>query len=712
MAMANRNIQIKKRRGSLWDNLFPITLSDNVFDESGNTVKQQISQSNSELETTIQNLTNTTSIANEANAKASNPLAALSLAGYKIPLEDLSNEVKDAFTGTTGITTAKGFLENNQGVLYPLKNLVLDGQLNQPEQSVKDIILSAKVLGAKKDKYYVIEYIAKGWNGYWGLRLAEYDRLNNTNTIDGSTRRLLIDYTKDDAPEPADIIVNRTIELKEENLIFNIVYDNSAVPGQGVAIFQHSGGVFNGRGVGCVIHPDNYNYRIEVDNPLGYFDNNRGKTYPLLNVKRDGIVHPVESSVKNSVLSVRVSGADPNKYYCIEWIGNGFESGGNVLYGFGISSFDRNEDGSFNSDTRNEILLYSQSFFPEPTSDVVSRTVNMGSIVFEITYDRTEFYDTDAFNIARPDGGRGYGCVIHPDNYIYKTTDLSDVTTEQMKFTKTGDEFIVFQKQPSGKFLGYSFRHSKRPYLVESNNSNVDVWSFKDASEYSEEGSILRSFYTNTTQDLMIREQHVNDYMGGDAHGDEILDSVEIYVDGRLIDIGRDVEFNCKEVKMVQITKLYRDTSYTNGRLEHLATARKVHIININGYDLDVTVQFHEALTLRECQIGAISMFRKAGGSDLVKEAIYSGTLTSVDLQEVTSTFDRLPNIKGVYIMGNDATINWQVERKSNEPGNTTWVNTANASLVKLYSSYCENGYVTEVDEVFSQKTHYEYIVS
>lgn len=42
--MANRNIQMKKRTGENWDNLYPITLDSNVFDENGNSVKSQLAQ--------------------------------------------------------------------------------------------------------------------------------------------------------------------------------------------------------------------------------------------------------------------------------------------------------------------------------------------------------------------------------------------------------------------------------------------------------------------------------------------------------------------------------------------------------------------------------------------------------------------------------------------------------------------------------------------
>lgn len=445
---------------------------------------------------------------------------------------------------------------------------------------------------------------------------------------------------------------------------------------------------------------------------LGYLENNRGAIYPLMNIMRDGAMHPVQEMVKDVVLSARVYGASPDKFYCLEWIGNGFVSSGKALWGVGISEFKR-EGNSFNTETRREIVKYNNDIIPEQTEDIISRTIEIKSegLVFEITYDRSKILGS-AINIARTEG-RAYGCVIHQDNYVYRTDSLKDLTSENLRINKTANEFTVYQEQPSGKHLGYTMRYSDRPYVEGVKTSNVKLWSFKDASEYSQDGSKLRTFYQNATQDLMIRESKVTDYMGGDAHGDEILQSVELFVDGKEIGIDESHIINCKEVKLVQTTHLYRDTIYTNGELEHVATARKLHIFNKDGYMLDVTLKFHESVTLRECQIGAVSMNRKdEENNNLVEKAIFSNSLAEVDLQEVTSDYVYVDNAEKVYITGNNAGINWKTNRLSNEQNNRTWVNTSNANMVKLYSSYCSNGYTTEIDEVFSQQTLYEYIIS
>lgn len=147
-----------------------------------NSINQKLTQKadQNELNSTKDQLTKVTSIATDAKAKADNPLMALSAAGYKIPLSDLSNEVIDAMTGTTGITTAKGYFENNRGVDFPLKSVIFNGSLQPVGERTKNVVLDAKVFGAKMDKYYRLTYISngreEGGRERWGISLREYDK--------------------------------------------------------------------------------------------------------------------------------------------------------------------------------------------------------------------------------------------------------------------------------------------------------------------------------------------------------------------------------------------------------------------------------------------------------------------------------------------------------------------------------------------------------
>lgn len=196
----------------------------------------------------------------EALAKANNPLAALELAGYKVPLNMLSEEVISAITGETQITTANG-LENNKGVDYPYINIPRDGQLYQTTQYLKDLFLDIKIIGAKKGKLYKIEWLGNGYTGFgeptYGFNLYEYEEKEyNINSEIG--KKIILNRTETDIPNPTETIVTRVHTSIKDNLTIVFTYDRGNFPIKG---FWSSGDMFDR---GCVISKNCYIYIDEA----------------------------------------------------------------------------------------------------------------------------------------------------------------------------------------------------------------------------------------------------------------------------------------------------------------------------------------------------------------------------------------------------------------------------------------------------------------
>src|SRR5699024_7886733 len=116
---------------------------------------------------------------------------------------------------------------------------------------------------------------------------------------------------------------------------------------------------------------------------------NKGKTYPLLTTKEDGVEHPLTDEVKNVVLSAKVIGARKDKFYAIQYIANGFDE----KYGMILSECDRDDDG-YSRDSRRILIDFRDEYFnhEEPEGDIVHRTVHIPNenLSFEIVYDRSE----------------------------------------------------------------------------------------------------------------------------------------------------------------------------------------------------------------------------------------------------------------------------------------------------------------------------------
>lgn len=453
---------------------------------------------------------------------------------------------------------------------------------------------------------------------------------------------------------------------------------------------------------------------------------NNGKTYPLKNVSRDGQVYNVTDEVKNTVLDVKVHGAEKGKYYVLMYVANGL----NGSYGFTIGEYDIEPDGGFKHSTRTTLVTYNNggNFSDEPTSDIVHRTLNIPdkSLTFDIIYDRTAInvYPL-GLDINNTQSGKAIGTVIHPNNYIYNQNgnnapDGIEITNNKVFMDKKADRFTIYTLKSNGNYVGIEIRHQSKG--IENNaSSNFDLWLVRTIKEYSRAGNNfnpVRSIIddsTPTTMDLMIKESNDMDYMGGINHGDEINDFAMLLVDGKPIDLSAAGFYEAKEVRLIQRNKLYRDTVYTDGVLEHLGTVGKEHVFNYeDGYTLHNRVTWHESINIIQAFLGSLSMYRKdeKGNSPLWHTAINDITHTPYDLKTIGGQMPSAENVERVILTGEKLSCIVEVDRLDNIPGNPTWVANFAEHNSKLYFSYVPSGYTTSVDEVWKQSTKFNFELS
>lgn len=82
--MVNKNIQMKARNGSEWDNLFPLTLNENVYNNEGIGLSQQLNEMESTLQNEVLNVRNDlTDLVNKSKELSSEPLEIIAHRGYR-----------------------------------------------------------------------------------------------------------------------------------------------------------------------------------------------------------------------------------------------------------------------------------------------------------------------------------------------------------------------------------------------------------------------------------------------------------------------------------------------------------------------------------------------------------------------------------------------------------------------------------------------------
>lgn len=448
---------------------------------------------------------------------------------------------------------------------------------------------------------------------------------------------------------------------------------------------------------------------------------NKGKVYPLKVVLRDAAFEPYDREISNVILSAKVIGARKDKMYSIQYIANGI----NGYYGITLAEWNKTSGGGIISDGKRELIDFKDPSFNhnEPASDIIHRTIHIPNedLSFEIIYDRSEITAYPlGLDIANTTIGKGRSTIIHPENYVYRmsNTIVSESTsTSKVFMDKSADSFIVYEQKTNGNYIGTKISFNERGIDTTNALSNYKLWSLRTIKEYSRDGDTftpVRSIIDDsvvTTMDLMVRESPDMDYMGGLNHGDEVNDYVLLLVDGKPVSLSSTGFYAAKEIKLVQRNKLYRDTVYTNGELNHLATVGKEHIFNADGYTLKNRLTWHESINVVESYLGSLSLYRadEKGNSPLWHTVINDITHTPYDLKVIGGQMPAAEDAESVIILGENMSCTVGIDRLNNIPGNKIHVANFAEPNSKLYISHVPANYTTTVGEVWKQSNNFKF---
>lgn len=127
----------------------------------------------------------------------------------------------------------------NKGKAYPQKALIRGGSVSNASNTLNNLILGVRVIGAEPGKYYKIEWIGNNTTSLGvptGWRIASYDAANFSNST-SADRTLVVDYTTPQAELDRTGINKITIKsVVVSGLIFEIIYDGTALPVSGTYI--------------------------------------------------------------------------------------------------------------------------------------------------------------------------------------------------------------------------------------------------------------------------------------------------------------------------------------------------------------------------------------------------------------------------------------------------------------------------------------------
>lgn len=279
----------------------------------------------------------------------------------RIPSGPYISDLEKLFGGIATELKELGSLEINSGSKYPLKPQIRNGAVSEIDPQINDAVLDIKILGAKPNKWYKLDWLGNGTT-VWGdpnysIYITEFDKNNwgNTRVVFDRVNHPIVTKPNEDITtqflqrDGEDVAVSITINYKK---LKKVSYAMNSAANLGYSwIIDES----------CYLRTD----KQKPERALNSLEVNRGDNYPFKLVTRDGVVSNPITDIKNAILDVKVINAKPGKWYKIDWIGNGYTGWGIPNYSMFIGEYDEKT-----FENPRTIFDRVSNVFPAPTQNI------------------------------------------------------------------------------------------------------------------------------------------------------------------------------------------------------------------------------------------------------------------------------------------------------------------------------------------------------
>ncbi|UBR28738.1 hypothetical protein LCG60_19160 [Bacillus sp. SD-4] len=305
--------------------------------------------------------------------------------------------------------------------------------------------------------------------------------------------------------------------------------------------------------------------------------------------------------------------------------------------------------------------------------------------------------------------------------YLSKEMQKKKFVEDKLIINRTENVINIYTKgsiEGSNRYIHYILEHQVKGIDVTAAGSNYDVWRINGVYEVERKDEFvfnhIRQIVAPGEFELALREKGATDYIGGAIHGDQIMTSAHLFIDGVLTKTDASQQIACEELKFVYKSKLYRDTVWTNGELQQVGTSMRQYTFSKNGLEIDNEVQFLEEFTLTQgflCMFPIRRLENGATGQQITSGAYRDYDLKVYDVSKDGFTHDLNTKRKGVkhnWLYSGSSKISADVEileRNMWLSDEGSWIaNPVNYN--KVYYDFCGN-YTAAKGEVWRQKVRY-----
>ena len=209
--------------------------------------------------------------------------------------------------------------------------------------------------------------------------------------------------------------------------------------------------------------------------------------------------------------------------------------------------------------------------------------------------------------------------LLHNNHIIQVKKEILDLMpkkwkikyTESLNFAQARKATIDLYIPINKNYLHFEIIETYRDSETSSNpsnptsSSNSNVWKIKIASICDNKLNKKFNITANGEWEcaIKLKNKEVDDFMGGDAHGDEVKETVVFIINGRPVDITTFTKLtDIDSFKFIQTSSLYKPddkaTLSTRSQFTPVATHGSEHIFTENGVIVNQSVLWHEEVTV------------------------------------------------------------------------------------------------------------------
>jgi len=200
---------------------------------------------------------------------------------------------------------------------------------------------------------------------------------------------------------------------------------------------------------------------------------------------------------------------------------------------------------------------------------------------------------------------------------VLSQADVDVLSAADIYIKKTADSLVQFYIKGGGgeHWIEYPLEHITIPYSPSFTPSyhNLDSWNLTNGFEVNRSGvNFTRSLQIINfgAWECAIQESGAEDFIGSHAHGDEVLTSATLLVDGRLSSLSTTEEMIARSATFVQKSTLYRCNTLTP-----VANLVKRYEVTSAGITITSDIEWLEALVLVDSYLAMLPISRTSDGT-------------------------------------------------------------------------------------------------